>query len=202
MRTRRGVLGALALLTVVAVAEAQESQEPVVQKGFTVGSRIRIRSPGVAGQPEGTVTAIDGGVLTLMAGRGTVRVPLASIAAGSRVEIRTRKSSRAKGTVIGAVTGALGFLLLVASTNGCVGAEAGRELEALVGVSDAECFGSAALAGGAAGALIGLAVSHGERWEALPLGESRRVGDLRATGLRWHANPRARSLGVSVSVRF
>jgi hypothetical protein len=149
------------------------------------GARVRVYETSAAAV-EGTASGFDNGRLILDVGSEKQPVEI-DLTRTSRVEIRTRKSSRGKGAAIGAAVGGLG-LVAIAAAAGCSGDE-----KDLVYFSDTACYGGTFLLGGAAGALIGLAVSHGERWETLPADQ---------LGRSWRVTVRPRTLGVSLSLGF
>ena len=199
MTTTALSLVVLAALGPVEPVASQDAPAPRIEPG----TRLRVYETSTAVPAvEGTASALENGRLILDV--GSKKQPLEiDLARMSRVEIRTRKSSRGKGAAIGAAAGALGFLAIVGATGGCSSEDPiAQAYSELSGISDAECYGSALLVGGAAGALIGLAVSHGDRWEALPVDQLRRSADSPATGSRWRVTVRPRTLGISLSLGF
>jgi hypothetical protein len=189
------------MLLAAAAADEPVKSAQAARPKLSLGSRVRVFESGGGQAVEGTLSALKDGRLTLSLDTNGERI-LVDLGQGTRVEIRTRQSSRRKGAVIGAAAGALGLLAVVAATNGCGNGTPESEFaQDLTGISDGECYAGALLLGGAAGALVGVAVSHGERWEAVPPDAHRGVV-LAGTGVRWRLALRPRALGVSVSLGF
>jgi len=196
MTTTALSLVVLAALGPVEPVASQDAPAPRIQPG----TRLRVyETSATVPAVEGTASAIENGRLILNV--GSKKQPLEiDLARMSRVEIRTRKSSRGKGAAIGAAAGALGLVAIVGASGGCSSED--PFVDAVYSISDTECYAGALLLGGAAGALIGLAVSHGDRWEALPVDQLRRSAESPATGSRWRVTVRPRTLGISLSLGF
>ena len=171
------------------LAICQEPTSPLISPG----GRLRVSTTSHGTQTvEGTVTSFENGLLAHYpdSGKAPIRINMADV---SRVELRTSESTRGKGAGWGALAGALGFLTLVAATDGCGGSD---EL-----ISDEVCYGSAAVFGATVGALVGLAVSHGEEWEPMLLIDTGRQSTTGA-GHQGQIAGHRRGLGLSLSVMF
>jgi len=159
------------------------------------GSYLRVSVASLGTQTvEGTIAGFENGLLLLDTGsdKAPLRIDMADV---THVELRTKESTRGKDTGWGAAVGALGLLALVAATDGC----RGDEDEAFI--SHEVCYGSTIVIGGIVGALAGLVVSHGDRWEPVSLVG---IGRQSTTG-PGHQGQFAehhRGLGLSLSVMF
>lgn len=167
-------LVALALLTAASQLRAGETAE------VRPGVRVRVTSPALGHRAlVGSVIAFDEEALTL-AIQGS-REPTMIL----REEIRTiavsqGRESRAKGALLGLLAGA--------AVGAVVGAASGDDSNWCC--SSGEMAKGLGLVGAAAGALIGVTITPGERWETLP-----------ADRLRVSLAPvKGRGIGVRVTI--
>lgn len=155
------------------------------------GSYLRVSAASLSTPTiEGTVAGFENGLLLLETdpGKSPLRINMVDV---SRVEIRTEESTKGKDAGWGAAFGALGWLALVAVTDGCRGDLYSNEV----------CYGSAIVFGGIVGGLAGLIVSHGDRWEPAPLVDIGRHINTTPDHQGQLAGHR-RGLGLSLSVMF
>ena len=171
-------------VTVVAGDSTTTPQPPM-----TVGSRVRITAPtAVKGRITGSILSIDESSLTLKtkSGKGPLLVPFEAV---TRVEVSRGRHSRGRWAAIGAAAGgaALGIAGYATGEDcpephynfifGC----SGRSGNAAVGF----------VLGAPLGALFGLMIPPGERWQRTSLNR-----------VSLSIAPAPRGIGVSVSLAF
>jgi hypothetical protein len=180
--TRR-IIGAVLAATMPVVASAQESARTSLGQVVTVGSRVRLRSSALQGQPRGLVVALDDNVLTIATDSGglPVKVPLASV---TDLEMSLgRKRNTLRGLGIGVASGLIAGLAFPVNANDC-------------GYYSSENFcsrGEALVGGLFTGAVLGAgigALTKGDRWSPVAIGVARAPGGGGS------------ALGLSVAVRF
>jgi len=135
------------LLTAVVGTAADES---------STAPRVRVTSAAApSGRVVGTLVGLDAETLTIR-GSGEPDDLRLERQAVTRVEISRRRANRGKATAIGFAAGAVVGALLGATSNDNF-------------VSSGTVAAGAGVALGSAGALLGLATSHGEKWETKSL---------------------------------
>jgi len=156
-RVAIALAGALALVTAVSAAEDTPQLEP--------GARVRVESATAQERVVGQLLGLNEKSLNLQVEdeeepRLLLREDITALA------VSGGRRSRGRGALIGAGTGiALGAL---------IGLAAGDDPEDVwIGFSAGEKALGAGVLLGSIGALIGLAVSPGERWENVPLDDVR-----------------------------
>ena len=158
----------LALAMPTAAALAQEPSEVIP------GTRVRITAPTVAEKRlVGTITAWGPENLTVTSEKGPIVLPRGAV---SRLEVSRGRKSRGRGALVGAGIGV---------GAGVVGGFAhGSDPPGLVSFNASFYAFGYGILGAAAGALIGLAITPGERWEELPSTRFRvSVAPVRGHGL-------------------
>jgi hypothetical protein len=160
--------GLIAMVVGVGVAQADEPV-PVAP-----GLRVRLTAPSVSGKRlVGTVVALDDATLTLQrqGGQETLQVPRGAM---TTTEVSWRRSRKGKGAAIGGLVG-LGAAV-------AIGLAAGEDCSPFQDVGDplgdavahflrSFCYSKGEMAAVAAiltlpaGALLGLAVAPGEKWQ-------------------------------------
>lgn len=137
------------LLTAVGGAEADEG---------STAPRVRVTSAAApSGRVVGTLVGLDADTLTIR-GSGEPNDFRLKRQAVTRVEISRQRGNRRKATAIGFFVGAVAGALLGATTTGDDDF-----------ISPGVVAAAAGVVLGSAGALLGLATSHGEKWEAKSL---------------------------------
>jgi hypothetical protein len=150
---------ALATAFVLVSASAMPGEPPVPEP-----PRVRVTSP--SGRIVGTLVDIDDAALTIHpAGKSqVVRLRKESII---QFEVSRRRSSRAKGIVIGLVGGAVvGGILGALSEEDCDTPQGDVFSDGLCKGLHGTATGAGILLGAPLGAALGFALSHGERWES------------------------------------
>jgi hypothetical protein len=167
--------GVLALIAGAAMAGASSQ--------LATGSRVRVKVAGEKRPVVGSLLAIDERTLTLGIDERDPRiVPRARI---EDLAVSAGRRSRGRGALYGAAIGAAaGALILLATGEDSDGdmIQLGSGVSAAAGV----------IVGAPVGALIGLAVPPGERWEKVPMDRVQ---------VSVHPLP-GRGVGVSVAVGF
>ena len=180
--TRSSAFAISILLTAAAAsASAQEAGESSsLPSVIDVGSRVRLRSSVLAGQPRGLVVAKDEEVLTLATEAGPLKIPVRSVTSLDTSLGRKRRTW--EGLAIGAVVGAL------------VGLGDKVDPDYCGTFSDYHCSrGEAVAVDAAAMAILGAGVGaliKSDRWSAVTL----RAGPSLALG--------GGGAGASVTLRF
>lgn len=143
------VAGCLIVVSIAAPALAAEGAGPAS------GPRLRVTSPTApSGHVVGTLVGIDDDALTLRASgqTGDVRLKRESIA---KLEVSRKRGNRGKAMIVGFLVGAAAGAVLGASTI--------SNNDAFITPEEAAAI--LAILGAPTGALLGLACSHGEKWE-------------------------------------
>jgi len=159
-RRRGACTGALVL--VMAVGATGAAQE---MPSLREGARVRLLARDLYPEPLiGTVVEIDDETLSLRLGdRETpALVPREAI---TRLEVSAGRKSRGRGALFGAVIGGLVGAIALAATPepscgpnpwSCIGVSKGEAAPAVIGL------------GAGVGALVGLAITPGEKWTVVP----------------------------------
>ena len=167
MKLRSAVV-AFAVSMAPVLASAQDQVAAPLGTVLAVGTKVRLRSSAIEGQPRGIVASVDEMAVTLTADGGRpVTIPLASITALEASLGRRRNALQ--GLAIGAVSGALLGLAFNVDSNNC-----GDESDNFCSRGEAIGAGSFtfALLGTGIGALI-----KSERWGRITFTPERpRVG--------------------------
>jgi hypothetical protein len=181
------VLGLIAVVLGVGLAQADEPAR------VAPGPRVRLTAPSVSGQRlVGTVVGLDDATLTLQrqGGKERLQVPRGAI---TTTEVSWRRSRKGKGAAIGALVG-LGAAVVVGFALGDNCGNTVPELELFISFAchtKAEFAAATAILTVPAGALLGLAVAPGEKWQPSSLDRL----SVRITPARGGAR-------LSVSLRF
>ena len=170
------LVGLLLLPSVLAGAEdSARPQEP----------RVRVTSPAApSGLIVGTLVGLDEETLTVRASKQTNDVPLKREAV-TKLEVSRRRGNRGKAVAVGALVGAaVGVTLGLATGSNC-------QPSSFVCFDKGEKSVIFGLLTVPAGALLGLAVSHGEKWETTT-----------PDRLRVAITPKRGGVGLTVSFGF
>jgi hypothetical protein len=155
------------------------------------GSRVRVTST-TGKRLVGTLARLDGQTLSLMAGREggkEIRLPRVEVA---KLEVSQRQGTRGKWIGIGLLAGvAVGTAIGVATEQDCGPKPRGpADLGNLTSTLCHDFKGmnttAGAVLGAAAGSLLGLAISHGERWEVASLDKVRLTAGWSRRGVGLH----------------
>lgn len=128
----------------------------------TEGRRVRITAPGFAGRPViGTLVAIETTKVTVRPAKSSevVAIPRGDV---TRFEISTKKSRKGRGAGIGALVGlGVGAAVGYAAGDDCGAPDA----PSIVCIPRPASAAGVGLAGAGLGAVLGLIVAPGEKWE-------------------------------------
>lgn len=169
---RRLVRNMTALIAVVLGVSVARADEPAP---VAAGARVRLTAPSVSGKRlVGTLVGLDDTTLTLQrqGGKETLQVPRGAI---TTTEVSWRRSRKGKGAAIGALVG-LGAAVaigLAAGDDDCSSVQdvGNPWLDLTAHVLRTFCHSKGEMAAFAAiltvpaGALLGLAVAPGEKWQ-------------------------------------
>jgi len=147
------------MMAVGATGTAKEMPNP------KVGARVRLLARDLDPEPLiGTVVEIDDETLSLRVGEGETPavVPREAI---TRLEVSAGRKSRGRGALIGAVVGGLVGAIALAATPE---PSCGPNPWSCIGISKEEAAPAVIGLGAGVGALVGLAITPGEKWTVLP----------------------------------
>jgi hypothetical protein len=169
------------LLSAAVAASSQDVVPPSPLPLVDVGSRVRLRSNALAGQPRGLVVALDDNLLTLATDGGVpLKIPVSSVT--SMDTSLGRKRRTLEGLALGVVSGALLGLSFKVDPGNC-----GEY--SLNSCSRGEAVAEGAMGFGLIGAGVG-ALIKSDRWSAVRL----RAGPALAA--------RSRGAGAAITLRF
>jgi hypothetical protein len=154
-------VAAIVLGFAAAPTASAQDQSPAanIASTVTVGTRVRLVSSAIAGQPRGLVTAIDDSSLTLAGDTGPVKVPLSSI---TKLEASLgKRRNTLRGLAFGAASGMLISFLYPVDSELCSGYND-------YFCSRGQALGFGAVTFGLIGTAIG-ALTKTERWGAVSL---------------------------------
>ena len=174
----------LVLLAIVLPAHGAESSD---------APRVRLTSTN-GNHTVGTLVGLDEDALRLMVDREGGREVRVQRAEVTTIEVRQRRSTRRKWIGRGLLAGILiGAGLGAATESDCGPAPSSNGDATWLDLGYTLCHNlkgantaAGAIVGAAAGSLLGLAVSHGEKWQVTPIGSVRLAagGSRGAVGLR------------------
>ena len=180
---------ALILTSLITVSGAAAAADPTEAPGG--GRRVRVTAPAFAGKPlTGSLVALEEAKLKLQreGSSEVVEIPRRDV---TRFEVNTRTSRRGRSAGIGAFVGlGVGAILGYAAGDDCDAPDA----PSIICISRPTSASGVGLVGAAFGALIGVAVGPGEKWEVRDPG---RVRLTVSPSLR-----RSGGVGLALSIGF